>query len=225
MRRQEIIEQLAKLGHVVKHATLSKWIAIYEEESGRVQGQKLDDNAGEAIISAVDHMKASHERGRKLSFRDALRETQRGFSENVRMEVPATAGPAESITTYTLSEDQARMLSDLLEFVNQNSTWPNTVGNLLREIGQWMESIDGQLAELKDQEVFSGDERREILERLRRITDQGYVLMEAREGMVMMPRSNTNKPVPLPVPAEPELDLPWWQRSWEWLVERFTRAS
>lgn len=226
IKRADVIEELNEQGHNVQHATLSKWIRVAEEETGRKQGQLLDVDTVELIIDAVNLMRDHVKRGDKITFREATVSLLRARRQPQPTAAPAPAPlPAEPVT-LTLSVEDAQTLKEILQHTQAHANWQRSVISGLSAAQHELAALKAQVQVLSERPIpeaaeplFDHMERTLLIAGARQATrlDWGFALEDSQEGPVFMPRRTRERPLAIPDP-EPS----WWRRTWDWVLDLFT---
>lgn len=218
MKRIDLVHQLSRLGHDVQPATLTKWLRVYGEETGQVQGKVLGVGVGETIIAAVTLLRNGETEEIPMTFREALGVTldrleQAGPGAARGEQVPGGSG---------LGADHASVLAEVLRHGQAQVVTQEAMLDVLRTVNTRLETIEAKLELIERREpAFDLDESLEILAGARQslALARGFSLFEASEGPVLMPRPHKFVPVPL---EDPEPGSSWWRRGWEWVLGRIT---
>lgn len=228
IKKADLIDELNEQGHAIQHATLSKWVKVLEEETGRAQGQLLDDAAGELIIDVVNGLRDRLDRGEKVTFREVLRAHVRGHHQpGQSVAAVPTPEPVEPVT-LTLSAKDAETLQEILRYTRAHANWQRSVISGLSDARRELTALKAQVQAMNEAEAVPpmfNDEEKDLFFRAAlqaELLERGFVVVESVEGVVLMPRTKKGRPLPLPVPSEPEPELSWWRRGLEWVLDRIT---
>lgn len=219
-KRIDLLLRLSQRGYDTQHPTLTKWLRIYGEETGRVQGRLLDVGVGETIIAAVELMRDGEGHETPMTFREALRlvlERLERTGESAAPLMPVTAGGSG------LGAEHAAMLDEVLRHARAQVVGHETLLDELRAIQARLEVVEEKVAAVERREAtFDLDEALDIVAGARQAMKlaNGFHLFTSDEGAVVMPRTAKFIPVETPEPGPT-----WWQQSWSWLAGWFSRAG
>lgn len=221
MKNKDLIEHLAERGHSVKHATLTKWLRVVEEETGTPLGDQIDHKTVLLVVATLDHLRDLREKGDAPTFRIALCDVLRNAWQPM-----AEPEPSAEPVLVALSVEDAEVLQEILEHTRAHANWQRSVISDLGDARHELAALKAQVQAMNEAEaappVFN-EEEKDLLFRAAlqaELLERGFVVVESVEGVVLMPR--TKKGRPLPVPPEPEPELSWWRRGLEWVLDRIT---